>query len=98
MGRDLDPTHYPGRTGLRDAAAFLPVVVYGVGGGLEPGDGSGGGGQRLNVRDYLVTVELNHSQEGGFSATFCQAQVQVPGQVQKVQKIQGLRTKDLDLG
>ena len=27
--------------------------------------------------------------------TFCQAQVQVPGQVQKVQ---GLRTKDLDLG
>ena len=69
MGRDLDPTHYPGRTGLRDAASFLPVVVYGVGGGLEPGAGSGGG-QRLNVRDYLVTVELNHIRWVGFSATF----------------------------
>ena len=64
VGRDLLPTHYPGGSGLRGATPLLPIIVHGVGGGLDPGDGCGGGGQRLNVRDDLVTVEINNSQVG----------------------------------
>ena len=58
--RHLLPAHDPGRAGLRDAAALLPVVVHGIGGGLGPRGGSGGGGQRLDVRDDLVTFGGNY--------------------------------------
>ena len=55
--RHLLPAHDPGGAGLRDAAPLLPIVVHGIGGGLGPRGGSGGGGQRLYVRDNLVTVK-----------------------------------------
>ena len=62
--------------------------------------GQTGVSTQRNFTGHCQKLHFNWQNKKGFFSTLCcKVQVQVPGQVPgQVQKVQGLRTKDLDLG